>query len=509
MTESRQSDLITLAGSARPAYAAIGSRVPPGESVQATLVLRRRSGAEPPVDRLLSPADLAGRYGASPDDIDVVTGLLDSRGIRVVSADPPSRRLRVEGTAADLESFSGTTLSRPEDGSHVRTRSGELRLPHALDGVVTAVLGLDTRQQAMTRHVVADPHATRTSYSPIDLAAIYGMPATTGKGQTIAIIELGGGFGQSDIDTYFTGLGLTPPQVKAVSVDGAKNTPGQDPQGADGEVLLDIEVAGAIANEATIVVYFAPNTDAGFLDAVATATHASPAPVAISISWGQSEDQWTAQARTSMDQAFADAAALGITVTAAAGDNGSGDNDSSGGTVHADFPASSPHVLGCGGTTLDASNGKVTSEVVWGGANGGATGGGVSDTFSLPDWQRDAGVPPRSGSTTVGRGVPDVAADADPATGYQVYVDGQSMVIGGTSAVAPLWAGLIARITETAGPLGLIQQRLYPTAAPGKASTALRDISSGSNGAYQARVGWDACTGLGVPEAATARLWQA
>jgi len=510
MTESRQFDLVPLPGSARAAYGPAQQGIPADDRIQATLVVRRRTDAEPPVDRRLTRDELAATYGASPDDITLITQTLAAHGIDVVASDPASRRLRVEGRAADLEQVFGASLARPDDGAHARVRSGELTMPRALDGVVTAVLGLDTRQQAQARHIVADPHATKASYSPVDLATIYGMPDATGKGQTIAIIELGGGFAQSDLHTYFAGLGLTAPAVEAVGVDGATNKPGQDPQGADGEVLLDIEVAGAIAPEASIVVYFAPNTDDGFLDAVSTAAHASPTPVAMSISWGQSEDQWTAQARNAMDQAFADAAALGVTVTAAAGDNGSADNDTSGGKVHADFPASSPHVLGCGGTTLEATDGKVTSEVVWGGtATGGATGGGVSDAFPIPSWQQDAGVPPRSGSTSTGRGVPDVAANADPATGYQVYVDGQAMVIGGTSAVAPLWAGLIARIAETAGALGLVQSRLYPTASPGQASTALRDISSGSNGAYEARVGWDACTGLGVPDAATASLWQA
>src|SRR6201999_307215 len=174
-----------------------------------------------------------------------------------------------------------------------------------------------------------------------------------------------GGFAASDLTTYFKGLKLTAPKVTAASVDGAKNQPGQDPSGADGEVLLDIEVAGAIAPKASIVVYFAPNTDAGFLDAVSTATHATPTPTAISISWGQSEDQWTAQARTAMDQAFADAAAIGVTVTVAAGDNGSSDA-SSGTTPHVDFPAASPHVLACGGTSLQLTRvGSIQSETVW------------------------------------------------------------------------------------------------------------------------------------------------
>src|SRR6185437_8610184 len=174
------------------------------------------------------------------------------------------------------------------------------------------------------------------------------------------------GFDSADLDTYFGSLQITTPSVEAVGVDGAQNVPGQDPNGADGEVLLDIEVAGALAPQAKILVYFAPNTDAGFLDAVSTAAHANPTPAAISISWGQSEDQWTAQARTAFDQALQDAAALGVTTTAAAGDDGSSDRVGDG-KPHVDFPASSPHALACGGTKLIAnpSTGVISSEVVW------------------------------------------------------------------------------------------------------------------------------------------------
>jgi kumamolisin len=393
----------------------------------------------------------------------------------------------------------------------VRHRAGDLNVPAALAGVVTAVLGLDDRPQARALLRVAPAAAVGTSYTPVDLAKIYRMPAgTDGTGQTLAIIELGGGFGQSDLDTYFSGLGIATPTVTAVGVDGAVNTPGKDPQGADGEVLLDIEVVGAIAPTAGIVVYFAPNTDAGFLDAVSTAAHATPTPTAMSISWGQSEDAWTAQARTAMDQAFADATAMGVSVTAAAGDSGSSDTPTGGAAVHVDFPASSPHVLACGGTSLvaDPATGSVTSESVWNnGPGNGATGGGVSDTFGQPSWQATAGVPMRghhrhsAHPNTAGRGVPNVAADADPHTGYQVFVDGKAMVFGGTSAVAPLWAALVCRLSQSLGQrLGLLQPALYAAAQPGVSPTGFRDITSGNNGHYQAAAGWDPCTGLGVPD---------
>lgn len=514
MTDSRQH----LAGSDRAAVGTITGTVPGDEQVRATLVLRRRSDSAPPpyhhlgAQAALTSQALGEQYGARPEDVGAVTKVLEDQGITILQTHAPSRRIRIEGTAATLSALFGTTLHRVtrDDGEqHTRMRSGGLSLPAELAHVVTAVLGLDDRAQARSRSVFADPQAVTTSYTPLDLAEIYGMPAAAdGTGQTIAIIELGGGFAQSDLDTYFQGLGLTSPTVRAVGVDGATNQPGQDPQGADGEVLLDIEVAGALAPKADIVVYFAPNTDAGFLDAISAAAHSTPAPAAISISWGQSEDQWTAQSRTAMDAAIADAVAMGVTVTVAAGDNGSSD---AGSGAHTDFPASSPHALGCGGTSLRASGSTVASETVWDdGGQGGATGGGVSDVFPLPDWQADAGVPARAGATAPGRGVPDVAADADPATGYRVYVDGQSAVIGGTSAVAPLWAGLVARLSQLTGkPLGLLQPTLYAGATAGQPAPGLRDITSGNNGAYRAGPGWDPCTGLGVPQPAIVAVFGA
>jgi kumamolisin len=187
-----------------------------------------------------------------------------------------------------------------------------------------------------------------------------------------------------------------------VGVDGAVNKAGADPQGADGEVLLDIEVASDLAPKASIVVYFAPNTDAGFLDAISEAAHATPTPTALSISWGQSEDAWTVQARTAFDQALADAAALGVTVTVAAGDDGSTDRATDH-KSHVDFPASSPHTLACGGTRLvaDHTTGTVTSETVWNnGVGKGATGGGVSPFPDRLGSRESCNVPSSASSAT-------------------------------------------------------------------------------------------------------------
>jgi kumamolisin len=371
------------------------------------------------------------------------------------------------------------------------------------------VLGLDDRPVARPhfRRVRPSPGNVRwhaddgaaTSFTPLQLASLYDFPPGTGQGECVAIIELGGGERKADLSGYFSALGIgAGPQVTAVSVDHGKNHPTGDPNGPDGEVMLDIEVVGAIAPQAHIAVYFAPNTDAGFLDAITTAIHdTTNKPSVISISWGGPESSWTQQSMAAFDSAFQAAATMGITVCVASGDNGSSDgvND---GADHVDFPASSPHVLACGGTSLQASGSAIGSETVWNdGAQGGASGGGVSAVFTLPAWQDGLQTTQTSGGTAplTMRGVPDVSGDADPQTGYNVRIDGTDTVIGGTSAVAPLWAGLIARINATNGrPVGFINPTLYARPA------VLHDITEGNNGDFAASPGWDACTGLGSPD---------
>ena len=534
MSDSAADSFVPLPGSARGPLPAADQAGPVDESqrIEVTLVTRRRSAL--PRDLVEGPAtvtreQLGEQHGTDPADIDFLRIVLAQHALQVTVADPGARRVKVEGSLAALSETFGAELSMvrtPQPGTgqpaEHRYRQGELRIPAELNGIVLAVLGLDDRPQARPHFrraptattaeaagagTGAAPAAAPASYTPPQVATLYKFPAgTDGTGHTLAIIELGGGFGSSDLDAYFGGLSLPVPAVTAASVDGAVNQPGQDPNGADGEVLLDIEVAGAVAPGAAQVVYFAPNTDQGFVDAVTTAVHASPTPTAVSISWGQSEDAWTAQGRTALDEALADAAALGVTVTVAAGDNGSSDAQADG-QPHADFPASSPHALACGGTSLrgDLASGVISSETVWNDGPGrGATGGGVSDTFSLPSWQASAGVPARAGTpagTAPARGVPDVAGCADPQTGYHVLVDGQSMVIGGTSAVAPLWAALVCRLAQSTGkPFGLLQPLLYAGVTAGAAAAGFQDITSGNNGAYPAGPGWDACTGLGSPD---------
>src|SRR6266568_3870911 len=513
--------LVQLPGSERAplSSATPAGQLDPAERAEVTLVLRRR--ADIPADVVEGPTvlthdELAERYGADPADVDLVRQTMTGLGLEVTEVHPATRRIKVAGTLGDLASAFGATLQQvtsPGPGGQMvthRYREGALFVPAPLEGVVLAVLGLDTRPQARAHFRPRAAAAQGHTYPPNQVAGIYQFPAgTTGAGQTIAVIELGGGFSASDLHTYFGGLGIAVPSITAVGVDGGANAPGSDPTGADVEVALDIDVIGAAAPGAAQLVYFAPNSDQGFIDAISEAAAARPAPIAISISWGQSEDSWTAQGRIAMDAAIADAAALGVTVCVASGDNGSGDavND---GQAHVDFPASSPHALGCGGTKLLANpaTGVISSEVVWNetAANEGAGGGGVSDEFALPSWQANAGVPARAGrssgsSGSGGRGVPDVAGNADPVTGYQIYSGGQAQVVGGTSAVAPLWAALVSRLAEATGQrFGLIQPTLYAGVTPGAEVAGFRDITSGNNGAYTAGPGWDACSGLGSPD---------
>jgi kumamolisin len=456
----------------------------------------------------LSRAEYKKHHSADPDALKLVKAFGREFNLKV-GADPSAairRTVQLTGAAADIKKAFGVELNQKSiDGVEYRVREGGIHLPESLGGSVLAVLGLDNRPQANPHFRVRrvkpeaglDPAAAPSSYTPPEVAQAYQWPASaTGAGETIGIIELGGGYRQTDLTAYFKTLGLAAPAITAVSVDKGKNAP-SNASGADGEVMLDIEVAASVAPGVKIVVYFTPNTDQGFTDAITTAVHdTTNNPSVISISWGGPESSWTSQAMTALDAACQSAAALGVTITVAAGDNGSTDG-ATGNNV--DFPASSPHVLACGGTKLDAHGSTLVSEVVWNelANNDGATGGGVSNQFPLPSWQADANVP-GSAASSGGRGVPDVSGDADPNTGYTIRVDGQTTVIGGTSAVAPLWAGLIAVANRQLGTkVGFIQPAIYAA----KAAAAFNDITEGNNGAFSAAPGWDACTGLGSPKA--------
>jgi kumamolisin len=493
----------------------------PTEAVHLTMVLRPRPLGRnvKPLDELVASGERVtreeyeARYGADREDVKRVKEFARTHHLAVSDVNLNARTLKLSGPAEACGKAFQVDLGHYQSPvATYRGRTGSVYIPASLEGIILSVHGLDNRPQAHPHFRLASDRQPNTlraaasvSYSPLQVAQFYDFPTSAkGHGQTIGIIELGGGYTQSDLDSYYRTLGISPaPSVSAVSVDGGKNLLTGDTSGPDTEVMLDIEVAGAVAPQAKIVVYFAPNTDAGFLDAINQAVgDKQNKPSVISISWGGPESTWTSQSLQSYNSALQAAAAVGVTVCLASGDNGSTDGVTDG-LQHVDFPASSPYALACGGTHLTASGSTITAEIVWNDLpSNGATGGGISAMFPLPTWQAGAHVPPSANAGKfVGRGLPDVAGDADPGTGFQVGVDGTDTVVGGTSAVAPLWAGLIACMNSALkAPVGYFNPTLYQQIAA-KAGT-FRDITSGNNGSYKAGSGWDACTGWGSPNGA-------
>ena len=495
-------------------------RVEASSRVDLTLLLRRRSPPPlfPDVVRLgrLAPSrrsyltreEFARLHGAHPDDVARVASFARAQGLLLGPTLLGARTIQVAGSADLVSRLFEVSLELWDlAGTGYRIRTGSISLPKDLEGVVVGVFGLDNRPQARPHFRRHKTLATSDrAYPPPTVADAYDFPpGTDGSGQTIALLELGGGFSPSDLATYFGSLGVPAPTVTVVSVDGATNAPTGDPEGPDGEVELDLEVAGSVAPGAHLVVNFAPNTDRGFVDGLTQAIHdATNRPSIVSISWGGPESSWTAQSRAALNAACEEGAAMGVSVLVAAGDLGASDGAPQG-ALTVDFPASSPFATGCGGTRLLLSGDAIASEVVWNelAIGEGATGGGVSEAFALPSYQADARVP-AAPNGFVGRGVPDVAGDADPTTGYSVRVDGSDTVIGGTSAVAPLWAALLARINQSLGtPAGFVNPLLY--SASGQAT--FHDVTSGNNDGYSAGPGWDPCTGWGTPDGS--RLLQA
>lgn len=435
------------------------------------------------------------------DDIRLIREFAASYGLTVTSVEPGRRLVKLAGTAANHRKAFQVQLGYFKDGTQqFRGRTGVLQLPADVLPVVEAVLGLDTRPAASSRLVRLRKAVAPAAHLPNEVGALYDFPTSVdGTGQCIGLIELGGGFVDSDIQAAFKTMGLSAPEVVAVPVDGGANKPTPD-DGADAEVALDIQVAGGVAPGANIAVYFSPNTDAGFVDAVTTAAHdTTNKPSVLSISWGSAESTWTAQAMQTMTSALQDAASVDVSVFVAAGDNLATDGVDDG-KAHVDFPASSPWAIGCGGTTVTVKSDAISLETAWNEGTSG-TGGGISDVYPVPQFQENAALPVSVNGGHSGRGVPDVAADADPESGYTIVVNGQSEVVGGTSAVAPLWAGLTALInSKAATPIGFFLDSLYGNPTLLRPITQGDNRPSGSTIGYAAGPGWSACTGLGVPQ---------
>ncbi|MGA8671006.1 MAG: S53 family peptidase [Terracidiphilus sp.] len=473
----------------------------PHQQIEVSVVLKHRQALPPAGDdaKHFSHGDFAKAHGADPAHVDKIRQFAHENNLQILeSGDEVLRRtVTLSGTAGAMEKAFSVELTEFEhpDGTY-RGHTSAIQMPEQYASFVSGVFGLDDR-------AVARPHiryqsasgafgarAQNTSYTPAQVAKLYGFPQdANGSGQKIGIIELGGGYRMADTREYVESLGLPPLCIKSVTVNHAHNRPSTS-QSADSQVMLDIEVAGAVAPGASIVVYFAPNTAQGFQEAISTAVHDQlNKPSVLSIGWGNAEANWTHQSMENFHQVAHEAALLGITVIASCGDNGASDGMDDG-KNHVDFPASCPHVLAVGGTRLTTANGSVESETVWNnGVQGGATGGGYSAAFGRPAWQASV-------VTESGRGVPDVAGNADPETGYSILVDGQQQVVGGTSAVAPLWAALVVLLNQKLNRrLGFINAALYRI----DQSSGFREITLGNNGAYSATYGWNPCCGQGVP----------
>jgi kumamolisin len=527
----KESRFIAVPGSERtPAFGATATRAADAEAwLEVTLKLARKAplpalDARPRV--VLSAAEVGAAYGASDAAIKRVGDTFTGFGLTLLASDAATRSVKLGGPVHLMEQAFQVRLMQ-FDGIRgpYRGRVGALHVPASLENDIVGVFGLDSRRVVRRRpdgghkrHAI-DHGATsakkRPWFFPAELATAYDFPAGDGSGQTIGLLEFGGGYFEADLQAFGKAAGLASlPTVVPISVD---RMPTNTNDEATGEVMLDIEVLAGICPKATIPVWFSQFTEKGWVDALDAAMHDPQyKPQVLSISWGYAEDVsvWTTAAVKQVDEALQEAALMGITVCVAAGDDGSSDGIDDG-HAHVDFPCASPFVLAVGGTLL--RTGAKRSERAWKDGdglradNGGSTGGGVSLRIARPAWQSGLDVAPVNPGQPAGRIVPDVAANASANTGYFVVAGGQQEISGGTSASAPLWAALVARMNQQLAPggkrVGYLTPLLYGAAAGGAGPLGrlgCNDIASGDNitahvGGFKSTAGFDAVTGWGSP----------
>jgi kumamolisin len=466
---------------------------------------------------------LASGYGSDPRAVSEIEAFAKAHKLVVTRDNRTSARVGLAGTVANLSAAFGVTLfdyTHPELGDfHART--GMVHLPHEISDAVTGVFGF-TNHRILRRELKTAPkipdlgtHA-KPWFVPSELASVYNFPNAKAQSQCIGLLEFGGGVEMADVSAYFNKISQPIPTVKVVALDGVPTDPAADPD-STGEVMLDIDVAGSLSGGAKIAAYFSTFDEKGLVDALSAVIEDSVNdPSVLSISWGWNENEpfnssgilWSPAAIDHCNESFLAAAQLGITVCVSTGDDGS-EAQLKDGRAHVNFPASSPYVLAVGGTTLHVHKNTKgqphVTEVVWNDGPGSGTGGGVSNETPVPSWQMGKVVPSINPGHFAGRAIPDVAANADPATGYLTMSGGKLSIVGGTSASAPLWASLIARINAATGTrVGNFNALLYSKIGP---AGTLRDITTGDNdtdglldGEYPAGPGWDACTGWGTPD---------
>jgi len=525
---------VVLPGSKRgkdPNATRVG-KVDPKEKIVVTIDLAgpKLPGADEFVGQTLTPQEVAEKFGAKQEDADKVRKVLKRFGLKVDEVSPETRSMQVSGTAAAMEAAfkPGLVMMRSPSEGEYRGRQGTLSIPAELAGIVRGVHGLDQRRMAR-RKAGAESSSTRKAklppLGPPDLERRYNFPPGDGAGQSIVIGEFGGGYFAEDAAAYCAKFHLPAPNVKAVAIDAPAYTlqgvlalpPRARGQALDDsvEVMMDVEIIAGLCPKADISVYFCTFDQRGWVDLLNRVILARP--VVFSLSWGLAEEDpgWSKNALAAIDDRLNVARLLGITTCVAAGDDGSGDQIDDG-HAHVDFPGSSPSALAVGGTMLKQSGANIR-EIVWWESpgrrtskGGGATGGGVSSVFTRPAWQgvKVRSLNPRSIN---GRIVPDVSALAgDPL--YELVFMGKPQSNGGTSASAPLWAALVARINAALPPAKqqrfvtpLLYQNGNRGVPVGKHST--RDITSGHNTSdphpgrgYRAKPGFDAVAGWGVPD---------
>ncbi|TYL81672.1 S53 family peptidase [Bradyrhizobium cytisi] len=520
---------VVVSGSARPPTA--GARrlrdENPRQHVEITLTLRgpKLPDADKLGGRAMSRARFRARYSASKSDADKVSQVLRKFGLKVVDVSLETRSMRVSGTVAQMEKAFQPRLGVywSEDQGQFRDREDDYKIPASLKKIVTALIGFGQRRVMWRSR--ARIGAGLTPLSPSSLEALYHFPPGDGAGQKIAIAEFGGGYFAGDLALHCKTFGRKRPKVEIVSINWPvrnrrqiEQLPKDDRQDAlddTGEVMMDVEVAAGLAPGAKLSVYFATFDQKGWVDLLNRVI--KDRPVALSVSWGSAEDSsdWSPAARTAINERLQAAAALGITICGASGDDGAGDEETDG-AAHVDFPSCSPFVLAVGGTMIMRLGGEVTEQVWWETpgrrmkAGGGATGGGVSEVFRRPAWQRGIDIASLNGSGHWGRIVPDLAALAGP-PGYAMIFRGKPDYGGGTSASAPLLAALIARVNALLPSekrqrfLAPLLYRKSPLGRP-IGDLVCYDITIGHNASkpkpgvgYEARRGFDAVSGWGAP----------
>ena len=522
--------MVTLDGSHRHFLAGSTALGPanPHDYVELTIKLRGKNHLPDITERPKTAEthkSIAEKYGSSEKDIRLVRDTLTKLGLDYIGHHAAARSLYMSGTVKTLEhAFDIRLMNYQSTEGHFRGRVGYVHIPKELKDIVVGIFGLDNRRMISRKRppkqrasISVANAVQRAWYFPEELAEKYNFPKNDGAGQSIGILEFGGGYFEEDLKTFCKIAKVPVPKVVPISVDHTSTISNDE---AVVEVMMDIEIVAGICPKATIPVYFGQFTERGWINILDKAIHDTEnKPTVIAVSYGLPEgyDVWTNGAMTIINNSFMQAALMGITICISSGDDGS-DAQVGDGYAHVSFPSTSPYVLSVGGTNLRVTGGKL-NETVWKDGdglrrdNGGSTGGGVSVFFPKPVWQTSIPISSVDPGAIAGRIVPDVAAHAQTdgnTTGYFIVVQGQSARNGGTSASAPLWAALIGRINALlpAGKkVGYLTPLLYQK-VKGSAKTlgasGCRDITVGDNisapiGGYSAARGYDAATGWGSP----------